>query len=103
MASDRSVLRSRLRAILACLVAAVLSLAANDIAVSADVSTDKDKLRLDTALAHLEAQIPLTSADHNSLKRAAMQRQVAGLRVCGDPGNLPLSDIHRAVYEVKII
>ncbi len=65
--------------------------------------TDKDKLRLDTALAHLEAQIPLTSADHNALKKAAMQRQVSSLRVCGDPGNLPLSDINRAGYENKII
>ncbi|MFT3731866.1 MAG: quinoprotein dehydrogenase-associated putative ABC transporter substrate-binding protein [Hyphomicrobium sp.] len=72
--------------------------------VAADEAlTDKDKVRLDTALAHLEAQIPLTSADHNALKKAAIQRQVSALRVCGDPGNLPLSDINRAGYENKII
>lgn len=72
-------------------------------AMAGDATADKDKLRLETALAHLEAQIPLTSADHSALKKAAMERQVPGLRVCGDPGNLPLSDINRAGYENKII
>jgi len=81
---------------------AILSIASH-FAVADDALSDKDKVRLDTALAHLEAQIPLTSADHNALKKAAMQREVSGLRVCGDPGNLPLSDINRAGYENKII
>lgn len=83
-------------------IAALLGVAGGALAAD-DASNDKDKLRLDTALAHLEAQMPLTSADHNALKKAAMQRQVSGLRVCGDPGNLPLSDINRAGYENKII
>ena len=83
-------------------IAALLGVAGGALAAG-DASNDKDKLRLDTALAHLEAQMPLTSADHNALKKAAMQRQVSGLRVCGDPGNLPLSDINRAGYENKII
>ncbi len=55
------------------------------------------------ALARLEAQIPLTAADHTALKKAAHARRVPSLRVCGDPGNLPLSDINRAGYQNKII
>jgi quinoprotein dehydrogenase-associated probable ABC transporter substrate-binding protein len=70
---------------------------------AADAALDKEKARLDAALAHLEAQMPLTSADHNALKRAAIARKIPALRVCGDPGNLPLSDINRAGYENKII
>lgn len=93
--------RYRLRLILALAVAALLS--AGDSGFADDSSADKDHIRLDTALAHLEAQMPLTSADHSALKKAAMQRHVSGLRVCGDPGNLPLSDINRAGYENKII
>lgn len=72
-------------------------------ASAVDASVDDGKVRLDTALAHIEAQIPLTSADHSALKEAAMRRQVPALRVCGDPGNLPLSDVNRAGYENKII
>jgi len=70
---------------------------------AADVPADKEKQRLETALAHLEAQMPLTSADHTALKKAAAARRLSGLRVCGDPGNLPLSDINRAGYQNKII
>ncbi|MFA5950898.1 MAG: quinoprotein dehydrogenase-associated putative ABC transporter substrate-binding protein [Hyphomicrobium sp.] len=70
----------------------------------ADTSlSEKEKLRLDAALARLEAQIPLTAADHTALKKAALARRVPSLRVCGDPGNLPLSDINRAGYQNKII
>jgi quinoprotein dehydrogenase-associated probable ABC transporter substrate-binding protein len=86
---------------------AILSLAslgfAATAALAADASANKQKFRLDTALARLEAQMPLTSADHHALKQAAIERKVSGLRVCGDPGNLPLSDINRAGYENKII
>ena len=87
-------------------VASIVTIAMSSfssIGSAGDAASSKDKARLDTALAHLEAQMPLTSADHNALKKAAVQRQVSGLRVCGDPGNLPLSDIHRAGYENKII
>lgn len=65
--------------------------------------TDKAARRLEAALARLEAQIPLTAADHTALKKAALARRVPSLRVCGDPGNLPLSDINRAGYQNKII
>ncbi|MET1046510.1 MAG: quinoprotein dehydrogenase-associated putative ABC transporter substrate-binding protein [Hyphomicrobium sp.] len=85
------------------LTLAIAAAASVGVSHADSAATDKDKLRLDTALAHLEAQMPLTSADHNALKKAAMQRQVSGLRVCGDPGNLPLSDINRAGYQNKII
>ncbi|MET0408752.1 MAG: quinoprotein dehydrogenase-associated putative ABC transporter substrate-binding protein, partial [Hyphomicrobium sp.] len=85
------------------LTLAIATAASVGVSYADSAATDKDKLRLDTALAHLEAQMPLTSADHNALKKAAMQRQVSGLRVCGDPGNLPLSDIDRAGYQNKII
>lgn len=47
--------------------------------------------------------MPLTSADHNALKKAALERKLTALRVCGDPGNLPLSDINRQGYQNKII
>ncbi|MEQ1714740.1 MAG: quinoprotein dehydrogenase-associated putative ABC transporter substrate-binding protein, partial [Hyphomicrobium sp.] len=60
-------------------------------------------MRLDAALARLEAQIPLTAADHTALKKAALARKLSGLRVCGDPGNMPLSDINREGYQNKII
>ena len=36
-------------------------------------------------------------------KKAALARKLPSLRVCGDPGNLPLSDINRAGYQNKII
>lgn len=103
MVCRRSRMRSRLlRALAAALTVAVLSVASQS-ALATDAPTDKDKLRLDTALAHLEAQMPLTSADHNALKKAATERKLSGLRVCGDPGNLPLSDINRAGFQNKII
>jgi quinoprotein dehydrogenase-associated probable ABC transporter substrate-binding protein len=90
-----------------CVLRATLSLVSFVLAASAvdaaNATSDKEKARLDAALAHLEAQMPLTSADHNALKRAAIARKIPALRVCGDPGNLPLSDINRAGYENKII
>ncbi|NOT69879.1 MAG: quinoprotein dehydrogenase-associated putative ABC transporter substrate-binding protein [Hyphomicrobium sp.] len=66
-------------------------------------SPPPDRARLEAALARLEAQIPLTAADHTALKKAALAKTLSGMRVCGDPGNLPLSDINRAGYQNKII
>lgn len=83
-------------------IAAVLCFSAIAPATSEELS-DKDKSRLDAALARLEAQIPLTAADHTALKKAALARKLPGLRVCGDPGNMPLSDINRAGFQNKII
>jgi len=84
-------------------VSALVALVSMAGAQAVDAPADKDKKRLDAALAHLEAQMPLTSADHTALKKAAVARKLPGLRVCGDPGNLPLSDINRAGYQNKII
>lgn len=58
---------------------------------------------LKAAFSRLESQIPLTAGDHTALKKAAAERIVPALRVCGDPGNMPLSDINRAGYQNKII
>lgn len=92
-------MRCALRTTLALISFAISS----SIAYAADALSDQDKQRLDKALAHLEAQIPLTSADHTALKKAAVARKLSGLRVCGDPGNMPLSNINREGFENKII
>lgn len=47
--------------------------------------------------------LPLTAADHLALKTAAKQRKIDQLRVCGDPGNLPLSNNKGEGYQNKII
>ena len=80
-----------------------LALLASSSGVAHADLTEKEQKRLDAALARLEAQTPLTAADHTALKRAAVDRKLSGLRVCGDPGNLPLSDINRAGFQNKII
>lgn len=59
--------------------------------------------QLRAAFSRLEAQLPLTAADHTALKKAALALKVDTLRVCGDPGNLPLSDINGAGFQNKII
>ncbi len=51
----------------------------------------------------LDNQLPLRAADHTALKKAAAERVQSTLRVCGDPGNLPLSDINRAGFQNKVI
>ncbi|HPG88755.1 MAG TPA: quinoprotein dehydrogenase-associated putative ABC transporter substrate-binding protein [Hyphomicrobium sp.] len=86
-------------------VASILGLAIGFLAASpaGAVSAKSDAQRLEAALARLEAQIPLTAADHTALKKAALAKDLSSLRVCGDPGNLPLSDINRAGYQNKII
>jgi quinoprotein dehydrogenase-associated probable ABC transporter substrate-binding protein len=58
---------------------------------------------LRNAFMRLDNQLPLTAADHTALKKAATERVVPSLRVCGDPGNLPLSDINRAGFQNKVI
>ncbi len=79
-------------AVPACSVTQVL--AASDEAVS-------EALR--QAFTRLDNQLPLTAGDHTALKKAAAERTQASLRVCGDPGNLPLSDINRAGFQNKVI
>ncbi|MFN0219961.1 MAG: quinoprotein dehydrogenase-associated putative ABC transporter substrate-binding protein [Hyphomicrobium sp.] len=68
-------------------------------ALRAEDATDQ----LRAAFSRLEAQLPLTAGDHTALKKAALARTVSTLRVCGDPGNLPLSDINRAGFQNKVI
>jgi len=75
-------------------IAAAPALAAGNEAVS-------EALR--NAFTRLDNQLPLTAADHTALKKAAAERVVSSLRVCGDPGNLPLSDINRAGFQNKVI
>lgn len=75
------------------------ALLAQPTAVSAEAVNDQ----LRAAFSRLEAQLPLTAGDHTALKKAAAARNPSTLRVCGDPGNLPLSDINRAGFQNKII
>ncbi|MEQ1647034.1 MAG: quinoprotein dehydrogenase-associated putative ABC transporter substrate-binding protein [Hyphomicrobiaceae bacterium] len=66
-------------------------------------SQSKANKALDAALAKLEAQLPLAAVDHTALRKAATQKKLDGLRVCSDPGNMPLSDIDRQGFQNKII
>ena len=90
-----------MRGTLKALAAMAASLWAAAFAAAAEPKSDEAKL--EAALARLEAQIPLTAADHTALKKAAIARKLTAMRICGDPGNLPLSDIDRAGYQNKII
>lgn len=56
-----------------------------------------------SALSKLEAQLPLSAGDRAALKTAARQRKVELLRVCGDPGNMPLSNDKLEGYQNKIV
>lgn len=58
---------------------------------------------LHNAFMRLDNNLPLMAADHTALKKAAAERIQATVRVCGDPGNLPLSDINRAGFQNKVI
>ncbi|MDO9381745.1 MAG: quinoprotein dehydrogenase-associated putative ABC transporter substrate-binding protein [Hyphomicrobiaceae bacterium] len=68
-----------------------------------DKPLSPEERALKTAIGKLDSQLPLSSADHTALKKAAAARKLEQLRVCGDPGNMPLSDINRAGYGNKII
>lgn len=63
----------------------------------------KTDIATQNALSKLEAQLPLSAADHTALKKAALALKVDRLKVCGDPGNMPLSNIKREGYQNKII
>lgn len=68
-----------------------------------DRELSREERALKTAVGKLDSQLPLTAADHTALKKAATARKLEQLRVCGDPGNMPLSDVNRAGYGNKII
>ncbi len=82
------------------LSAAVPVLAASEAFAVADEAVSP---ALRDAFMRLDNQLPLRAADHTALKKAAAERVQDTLRVCGDPGNLPLSDINRAGFQNKII
>ena len=88
---------SRLLSVLVASLGVVLPAFAEDKPQSAE------ERALKTAIGKLNSQLPLSSADHTALKKAATARKLEQLRVCGDPGNMPLSDINRAGYGNKII
>lgn len=68
----------------------------------ANAATELDKAT-QNALSKLEAMLPLSAADHTALKRAAQALKVEVLKVCGDPGNMPLSNIKREGYQNKVV
>jgi quinoprotein dehydrogenase-associated probable ABC transporter substrate-binding protein len=84
-----------------------LGLLASLMLATATYAADKEpspaERALKTAISKLDSQLPLNSADHTALKKAALARKIEQLRVCGDPGNMPLSDVNRAGFGNKII
>jgi quinoprotein dehydrogenase-associated probable ABC transporter substrate-binding protein len=85
-----------------CLSAVAIPLTAS----AAAAATKDSEARLDhavaVALSKLDALQPLTSGDRAALKAAARKRQLNSLRLCGDPGNMPLSNNKLEGYENKI-
>lgn len=73
------------------------------IAFASQASAEAVNDQLRAAFSRLEAQLPMTAGDHTALKKAAAARKLSTLRVCGDPGNMPLSDINRAGFQNKVI
>lgn len=55
------------------------------------------------ALRKLDSLQPLTAGDRAALKAAARHMSLQTLRVCADPGNMPLSNDRGEGYENKII
>jgi quinoprotein dehydrogenase-associated probable ABC transporter substrate-binding protein len=74
--------------------------------VVASAATKDEEARQDhavaVALSKLDALQPLTAGDRAALKAAARKRQLESLRICGDPGNLPLSNNQLEGFENKI-
>ncbi len=63
----------------------------------------KQEKALAGALRKIDSQQQLTSGDLAALKAAARRETLTSLRVCGDPGNMPLSNVRREGFENKII
>lgn len=68
-----------------------------------NLDKDRHEKALALALRRLESLERLGAADHTALKRAAAERVMTQLKVCGDPGNMPLSNIHGEGFQNKII
>jgi quinoprotein dehydrogenase-associated probable ABC transporter substrate-binding protein len=58
---------------------------------------------LANALRKIDSYQPLDSGDRAALKGAAQRETLSELRVCADPGNLPLSNMRGEGYENKIV
>ncbi len=58
---------------------------------------------LANALRKIDSYQPLNSGDRAALKGAARRETLPELRVCADPGNMPLSNVHGEGYENKIV
>jgi quinoprotein dehydrogenase-associated probable ABC transporter substrate-binding protein len=88
-----------LYALIACLpLAAPLTAGAAD-----DAARTKADKTAAAALRKIDALQPLTPGDRAALKAVAKQRKVDHIRVCADPGNMPLSSENREGYQNKII
>ncbi|MDX2289165.1 MAG: quinoprotein dehydrogenase-associated putative ABC transporter substrate-binding protein [Hyphomicrobiaceae bacterium] len=87
------------------LVAAGLLISMGALAAEAQTPAKdaKHKRDLEAALRRIDSLEPLRAVDHTALKRAAGERHLPYLKVCGDPGNMPFSNISREGYQNKII
>ncbi|MEW6438301.1 MAG: quinoprotein dehydrogenase-associated putative ABC transporter substrate-binding protein [Pseudomonadota bacterium] len=74
--------------------------------IGAFAATPDDQAHLDhavaVALSKNDALLPLNAGDRAALKAAARKRHLDALRICGDPGNMPLSNDKLEGYENKI-
>jgi quinoprotein dehydrogenase-associated probable ABC transporter substrate-binding protein len=92
-----SPVRSVEAALAICLVIAVCAFA---LPGAAQERSEED--RAAAALRKIDSMEPLTAGDRAALKAAARRYSLPALRVCGDPGNLPLSNERLEGYENKI-
>ncbi len=65
--------------------------------------TSKEDKAVAAALRKLDSLQPLTAGDRAALKAAARRRTLPVLRVCADPGDMPLSNDHLEGYGNKIL
>jgi quinoprotein dehydrogenase-associated probable ABC transporter substrate-binding protein len=65
-------------------------------------NTSSEDPAVAAALRKLDSLEPLTAGDRAALKAAARRRTISELRVCGDPGNMPLSNDRLEGYDNKI-
>jgi quinoprotein dehydrogenase-associated probable ABC transporter substrate-binding protein len=66
-------------------------------------NVERQDKALANALRKIDSYQPLNSGDRAALKAAARRRILPELRVCADPGNMPLSNMRGEGYENKIV
>ncbi len=64
--------------------------------------TSKEDKAVAAALRKVDSLQPLTAGDRAALKAAARRRTLPALRICGDPGSMPLSNDRLEGYDNKI-